>query len=226
MLKKMLAVVLGTGVLLWCGVISAAGAQGRNEGFNDWLLVPYERAGAIQKNWSIQEVTDYFGSESLIDKTIVFAGEEVRKYSATDVKAGWEEAICLVWTDSTQSTLAWVEVHLQDKDLRSKWRLPEGYFVGMPLREAELLTARRTIPFCGFYNGLAGMVPTAEYGGIYSQKAGVAVRIGFLDERTGQRLMGDRIRWSNSPQVTPYKDALLIDCIGVGMNQPPRLVRD
>src|SRR5665647_1411421 len=98
-----------------------------------------------------------------------------------------------------------------------------GYHVGMVLDEMEKI-AGRSIPFCGFYNGAAGFIPFSEYGGLYPQTAGIQIRVGFIDQAAGRKLMGDKVRWSSSSEVSPYKDKLVLACIGIGMNVDPQLI--
>ncbi len=204
---------------------SASNMMGIGTRNNDFLLIPYNRAGVINKDWTIKDVSKYFVQENLQDSKKVIDGKPPKSYPITIIKPGTADALDIIWEDESKQHIAWIEIYLQKNKAISNWKLQDGYYVGMTLREMEKISGK-SIPFHGFYNGIAGFVPFHEYRGLYPQAAGIQLRIGFLDERVGRKFMGDGIRWSLSSEFNPYKDQFVLACIGIGMNKEPYILID
>lgn len=191
----------------------------------DWLVVPHERAGAIKKDWSVNDLINYYGSGALTHGKLWVYGMNPQAYLMTKVKAGSGEAVHVIWSDVDRSSIAWVEIYPAADGAASKWKVADGYYAGMALGDAEKL-AGRSVPFSGFFNSMAGFIPFADCGGLYSPADGIQIRIGFTDITAGRKLTGSRVRWSASREIAPYKDKLIVACIGVAMNKDPQLIRD
>lgn len=90
---------------------------------NDNLIVPGVRVGAITRTTSKQDLVKLYGASRLVDKTTPGA-EGIGTNFTTEVKLGKEHRLLIIWTDSTRTKPAEVEI------LGTTWKTPEGLGLG------------------------------------------------------------------------------------------------
>jgi hypothetical protein len=129
---------LKVALLFSLGVVLAGCFGQLTQGENDWLLVPGERAGLIQKNTSERLLVETFGLENVrrevipqadgqeLPGTVIFPVDPVRR-------------IEIFWKDpSTRSSPS--EVHVFGE--KTHWRLMKEITLGTTLTDLERLNGR------------------------------------------------------------------------------------
>ena len=125
------------------------------EGVNDWVCLPFLRAGPIHPSSSIDDLVKVFG-EANIQRRTVYGPEGAEKFSASVIFPDTANELIVFWQDDQYGTLpSSVSIRKQG----SAWKTVQGIQIGTTLAELNEIN-KRPFSFFGFGWDYGGSILT------------------------------------------------------------------
>jgi hypothetical protein len=142
--RARLATLHGTALALLCVLASCDRPAPPPAGPpHDAVIIPGVRIGPVGRQTAERELIDLLGPERVVRRDISI-GEGFCS-PGTVLHPGMPDSLEIIWTDTTYTLPALVQVSGED----SQWRTPAGVHVGMTLTELEAIGGQ-PVQFTGF----------------------------------------------------------------------------
>jgi hypothetical protein len=139
-------------------------------GINDWMCIPFLRAGPIRPTSSIDDLVRIFGLEN-VKQMEVYGAEGVGKFETTVIFPETPNQLIVFWKDNQYGT---VPASVSIRKPGSAWKTVQEIHIGTNLAELNAINGR-AFPFFGFGWDYGGSIHMQWNGGRMASIAGLAI---------------------------------------------------
>ncbi len=169
----------------------------RKSDANDWMCIPFLRAGPIEPTSSIKDITRIFGAQN-VTRRIVYGAEGIEKFDTTVIFAGTDNEIIVFWHENIYgSTPERVSISQE----QSRWRTVYGIRPGSSIDELNRINGR-PFEFLGFGWDYGGYIRQNWSGGALSVMRGLSLRL-MASHQLAREYYGERSLRSDMPALLP-----------------------
>lgn len=141
---------------------------------DEWLVIPGEQVGAIQKNTKRTNLSQFFNRRVTLDFTEKINGKTIYK---TSIYKDTPNSLVIVWTNERMTEVDYVVL---DGWIGSNWYTVDGLRVGLKVYDQLLDINQKPILFSGFYNEKnGGFVANWQEGTLSKYKDDLEVQIWY-----------------------------------------------
>ena len=137
-------------------------------GVNDWMCIPFLRAGPIRPSSSIDDLIRMFGLENVQQRT-VYGAEGVEKFEATIIFPETPNQLIVFWQDNKYGT---VPSSVSIRKQGSAWKTVQDIQIGTNLTELNAINGR-PFSFFGFGWDYGGSIHAHWNGGSMASVKGL-----------------------------------------------------
>ena len=183
----------------------------RKAGHNDWMCIPFLRAGPIEPTSSIEEVTQLFGAQN-VSRRIAYGPEGMEKFDVTAIYAGTADEILVYWRDNIYGSMP---ERVSFRQAKGRWRTVHAIKPGTGIAELNRINGR-PFDFYGFGWDYGGIIDKNWNGGALSAIRGLSLRL-TTSRELSRDYYGDRQLRSDLPGLLP--DAAQVGLVEVWLRQ-------
>ena len=169
----------------------------RKSDANDWMCIPFLRAGPIEPTSSIADINRMFGRQNVVRRT-VYGPEGAEKFEVTVVYPGSADEILVFWRENIYG-VAPERVSIRQE--QSRWRTVYGIRPGTSIGELNRINGR-PFEFYGFGWDYGGTIEHNWNEGTLSAMRGLSLRL-MTNQQLTREYYGDRIIRSDMPALLP-----------------------
>ena len=172
-------------------------AAERKTDTNDWMCIPFLRAGPIESTSTIADIKRMFGQQNVLQRT-VYGAEGAEKFEVTVVYPGTTDEILVFWRDNIYGA---APERVSIRQEQSRWRTVHGIRPGTSIEELNRINGR-SFDFFGFGWDYGGYIKQNWNDGAMAMMRGISLRL-IASRQLAQEYYGDRMLRSDMPALLP-----------------------
>ena len=172
-------------------------APQRKSEANDWMCIPFLRAGPIEPTSSLADINRLFGRNNVVQQT-VYGAEGAEKFEVTVVYPGTADEILVFWRDNIYGS---APERVSIRQEQSRWRTVHGIRPGTSMAELNRINGR-SFDFLGFGWDYGGYIKQNWNGGAMAMIRGISLRL-IADRQLAREYYGDKMLRSDIPDLLP-----------------------